>query len=119
MGMEALPTSDRASKNGGTDFASGSLASAPSVTHVRIPVRPQQRVWYALRNNKSSPPVERSVPDYEASVIAAAGADRALLPRVKSASGLAHRGAEVPCGDRISDWKRSLQRTDRSQKRNR
>jgi len=71
MDKEALPTSDRASQDGGTTFAPGSWASVPSVTRVRIPVRPQQRVWYALWNNKSSSPVGWVVPDCHAPIIAA------------------------------------------------
>src|SRR5258708_234539 len=41
---EVLPPSDRASRDGDSAFAPGFRASVPSVTRVRIPVRPQQRV---------------------------------------------------------------------------
>jgi len=54
MDKEALPMSDRAYQDGGTVFAPGSRASVPSVTRVRIPVRPQPRAWYAHWNNNSS-----------------------------------------------------------------
>jgi len=44
LDQEVLPPSDRASQDGGTAFAPGSRPSVPSVTRVRIPVTPQQRV---------------------------------------------------------------------------
>jgi len=50
MDKEALPTSDPASRDGGIAFAPGPRPSVPSVTRVRIPVRPQHFVWYAVWN---------------------------------------------------------------------
>jgi hypothetical protein len=38
----------------------GPELEVPSMTRVRIPVRPQQRVWYAVWNNKRSLRVGRS-----------------------------------------------------------
>jgi len=60
MDKEVLPPSDRASRDG-VVFAPGFRASGPSVTRVRIPVRPQQRVCYAFWNNKGSSPVAATV----------------------------------------------------------
>ncbi len=71
MHREVPMPSDRASLDGGTAFAPGLRASVPSVTHVRIPVRPRQRVRYAVWNNKSSSRVACALPDCRAPIIAA------------------------------------------------
>jgi hypothetical protein len=51
--------SDRASQDGVSDFASSPQTAVPSMTHARIPVRPQRRVGYASGNKKGVYDVSR------------------------------------------------------------
>ena len=115
MDKEVVSTSVRASRDGGTTVALGSPASAPSVPCVRIPVRPQPRVWYALWNNKNSSRVKGLRPARRR--LSRLGQTRALSLPLRSARRLAHRGVRANRRGRDSMW--LLQRRDWSRKRNR